>query len=776
NGTWDDNYVVVHHLSDLIDSTQYGNNGTNNGATSTTSGRAGDAYNFDNSTDYIEIADDPTLDLTGNHTLSAWIFGADNDTDYQSVIVRTNTANDDWDYALNASAAPDTEHPSYYNDYDILASSVDVNHNDWTYLVVTWNGTNRIIYVDGQNRGSDTNNPLIQNNGNPLFIGDSGEVLWDEGYVGIIDEVRVSDYPRTTNWIQTSFNNQGTPSSFYGLDSQETPSVTPAGKEMSTTLGSGAATNLFDSADDEAYWYTELTYPSGGDDAGIAAGDYALNMYFSQLPTIPADWYSVDWTYRKEITIDNTQVIGASDHSSFPVLVNLSSDTDLAADAQPDFDDILFTSDNGTTKLSHEIEKYNETTGELVAWVKVPTLSTSVDTVLYMYYGNNTVGSQQDVANVWTDYEAVYHLNDDFLDSTSNNHTGTNFGSVDIGGRVADGQDFEGSDTTDRVEIGTFSAGTGQALTLQTWANWESFPLSDGRMLSKATGTGGEDHVFLLGENEITAGNHGLRMRLKTGTDDLIGTTTLLSSATTIPTGTWVLLAGTYDGSDMRVIQDGIEVGSTPKTGDMRVNDWDFFIGNQPLLPVGERWMDGVLDEVRIARIDRSADWLRTEYNNQGSVATFFKPLGSEELLPSVDITVSVYHTKGDGTDPQEIITSSTVTIDGNTSDPYALDIGSGLAQTFTSADPRHVRVHIDVTAVNTGGSFTLAYDSVTDHSSLDTPSMVIPDVTLLLVAAVIIIPILTGLLTKKRRITVRIISVAVSVIIALTLLADQVG
>jgi hypothetical protein len=232
NGTWDDNYVVVHHLSDLIDSTQYGNNGTNNGATSTTSGRAGDAYDFDNSTDYIEIADHSTLDLTGNH-----------------------------------SADGDTPNPNYYNDYDILASSVDVNNNDWTYLVVTWNGTNRIIYVDGQNRGSDTNNPLIQNNGNPLFIGDSGEVLLDEGYVGIIDEVRVSDYPRTASWVQTSFNNQGTPSSFYGLDSQETPSINPAGNEMNITLGSGAATTIFDSTDDEAYWYTDITYPIGDDEA-----------------------------------------------------------------------------------------------------------------------------------------------------------------------------------------------------------------------------------------------------------------------------------------------------------------------------------------------------------------------------------------------------------------------------------------------------------------------------------------------------------------------------
>ncbi|GAF91701.1 unnamed protein product, partial [marine sediment metagenome] len=114
--------------------------------------------------------------------------------------------------------------------------------------------------------------------------------------------------------------------------------ASPAGEDMNITQGSSEDTLLFDEVNDEAYWYTELTYPTGGDDASIVAGDYLLKMYFSQLPTIPADWYNADWFYRKEITIDNTQVIGASDHSNFPVLVNLSSDTDLAADAQPDFD------------------------------------------------------------------------------------------------------------------------------------------------------------------------------------------------------------------------------------------------------------------------------------------------------------------------------------------------------------------------------------------------------------------------------------------------------
>lgn len=66
---------------------------------------------------------------------------------------------------------------------------------------------------------------------------------------------------------------------------------------------------------------------------------------------VSEDWYNSDWLYRKKITLKQA----SSTLSNFPVLVSLS-DTDLAARAQADGDDILFTSSDGTTKIPHEIE------------------------------------------------------------------------------------------------------------------------------------------------------------------------------------------------------------------------------------------------------------------------------------------------------------------------------------------------------------------------------------------------------------------------------------
>ena len=72
-------------------------------------------------------------------------------------------------------------------------------------------------------------------------------------------------------------------------------------------------------------------------------------------------WYNASWDYRKKITINSANV--SADLTNFPVLISLASDSDLASDAQNDGDDILFTADDEVTKLSHEIETFNGTSG-----------------------------------------------------------------------------------------------------------------------------------------------------------------------------------------------------------------------------------------------------------------------------------------------------------------------------------------------------------------------------------------------------------------------------
>ena len=60
-----------------------------------------------------------------------------------------------------------------------------------------------------------------------------------------------------------------------------------------------------------------------------------MNSQENQANLLPLDntnWWNTTWPYRKLITIDHTNV--ASDLTNFPVVINISQDTDLATRAR----------------------------------------------------------------------------------------------------------------------------------------------------------------------------------------------------------------------------------------------------------------------------------------------------------------------------------------------------------------------------------------------------------------------------------------------------------
>jgi hypothetical protein len=131
--------------------------------------------------------------------------------------------------------------------------------------------------------------------------------------------------------------------------------------------------------------------------------------------------------------------------------------------------------------------------------------------------------------------------------------------------------------------------------------------------------------------------------------------------------------------------------------------------------------------------------------------------LGSEQTN-SVAITVRVHHTNTSGGDAQ-LITSASATITSATADPLNLDLGSGLQQTFTAADPRLLRVEIEVTAVSGSGSFTLDYDgtcATNRCSNLNTPVVVVPEAAVALAAVGILIPLVTAGAWRRKRLAER--------------------
>ena len=363
-----------------------------------------------------------------------------------------------------------------------------------------------------------------------------------------------------------------------------------------------------------------------------AVGDDVVHHSYV-LYVIPTTWYDPAWLYRQKITL--LPAVTDTNLTDFPYLIKISDPTnELFINAQTDGDDILFTASDGTTRLDHEIEKYDPAGNELWAWVKIPLLSSTDPTVIYMYYNNPIASNQENPKSVWSNgYEAVYHLHDDFSDSLGQ-HNGTNSGSTDATGPIADAQDFYPANGVDSIALGNWNV-SGNQLTIQAWIKSDDwFSQNEPRVISKANGTAEQSHVWMMSLFDGNLNENRLRFRLKTGNFDGWGTSTLYGS---YPNGylpdanEWYLVAMTYDGSQMRIIRDGLDAGNVSKSGNLRINNWAVNIGNNPWNwnRYSYSW-DGKIDEVRISSTARSLDWMKSEYRNQASPGTY-QTIGTPE-------------------------------------------------------------------------------------------------------------------------------------------------
>ncbi|MGA1869887.1 MAG: DUF2341 domain-containing protein [bacterium] len=194
----------------------------------------------------------------------------------------------------------------------------------------------------------------------------------------------------------------------------------------------------------------------------------------------------------KKITINHGKVYGLSDHIDFPALIMIEKDEDLLLSdngggvENPSGNDIIFTDASFTMQLDHEIEKYENTEGTLIAWVRIPTLKVNEDTIIYMFYGNSEINTPQEdiqhrVWRVWdSDYAGVWHLHDGVDDSTENENNGNNYGSDDTEGKIADGQYFVADEGAYIGIDNTSSLNFEGEITISAWVSPDKLSVPDG--------------------------------------------------------------------------------------------------------------------------------------------------------------------------------------------------------------------------------------------------------------------------------------------------------
>lgn len=120
----------------------------------------------------------------------------------------------------------------------------------------------------------------------------------------------------------------------------------------------------------------------------------------------PTSWPMTGHTFRKRVAIAQLGLDADVDDVVVPLVVN---DPDIAAAAQADGRDIMFTTEDALTPVVYELEHYDA--GSLVAWARVPKLAAAGDTVLYVYYGSSDTAVREDPAATWNGIAtSVWHM------------------------------------------------------------------------------------------------------------------------------------------------------------------------------------------------------------------------------------------------------------------------------------------------------------------------------------------------------------------------------
>ncbi|HEY4508763.1 MAG TPA: LamG domain-containing protein [Candidatus Paceibacterota bacterium] len=228
---WDSNYKGVYHIPDgttlaspSLDSTSNARNGTLTNTPVVATGQIDGGVRFNNGVTNQYINTTHSSGLSSNFTLSMWIkpeaFSGNplasevaSYSNYYASLEIVNATN-----KIRVEMYDGTNNP-------FADSTTSLSTSVWQYIVMTRNTSDDKIYVyfNGVNEANATDTTTSTPTYSAFNIGKQVNV--DRPYSGYLDEVRVSSVARSTDWITTEYNNQSSPSTFYTIGSQTTPTT-----------------------------------------------------------------------------------------------------------------------------------------------------------------------------------------------------------------------------------------------------------------------------------------------------------------------------------------------------------------------------------------------------------------------------------------------------------------------------------------------------------------------------------------------------------------------
>jgi hypothetical protein len=313
------------------------------------------------------------------------------------------------------------------------------------------------------------------------------------------------------------------------------------------------------------------------------------------------------WSYRRPVTITNTQ---ANDLTDYQVLVTVDTASLIAAGKmKDDGGDIRFTDSDGTTLLPYWVEGPINASNTKI-WVKVPQIPANGTKTIYLYYGNPTAQSESNLSatmlRVINGVVLALPLDEGtgttVYDKSGNNNHGTIFGAQwTTDAKFGTALSFDGVDDYVRIPNNA-SLGIRGPISIVYWLK---FP----------------PHTIRRYEAHITKGDNSWRTSFVETTTKLhfgISGTSIdyLDGVTSLNANQWYFASFVYDPavSVARIYYNAILDKQVTTSGLINVSTYDVAIGEN--LQVRNRFYTGIFDEIRVYNIALTLSDITDLYNH----------------------------------------------------------------------------------------------------------------------------------------------------------------
>ncbi|MCF7733604.1 MAG: DUF2341 domain-containing protein [Akkermansiaceae bacterium] len=305
----------------------------------------------------------------------------------------------------------------------------------------------------------------------------------------------------------------------------------------------------------------------------------------------------------------------------FPLLVRLNKEAFDFTQTKAGGQDIRFSADG--KPLAYQIEEWDAAAGEASIWVRIPLIKGNARQEIKMHWGKADAASEskgEAVFNESNGYLCVMHLSDpenpvkDEVGSISP----TNSGAIAADGMIGRAMRFNVQKGVNCGETITTLPTDASDHTSEAWIKAE-----------------GSNAIALAWGNEYWVG----KVTMRVASPPHIGMECYFSGADVksgkIPMSQWIHVVHAYKKGDSRIYVNGkLDGTSITESGPLDIKSpARMYLGGWH----GDYQFKGDIDEVRLSKVTRSADWVKMEYENQNPLQT----LAGSLVQPGSDFSVS---------------------------------------------------------------------------------------------------------------------------------------